>query len=81
MEEFDYTVSLPGQMLFCQAVPLLPSVALQQNVTEHWWEGSTSPAISPTSVSDVVGQHNNLRGITCRAAFICMCSHEGSTSE
>ena len=28
------------------------------NVTEHWWEGSTSPAIPPTSTSDVVGQHN-----------------------
>ena len=36
---------------------LLPSVTWQQNVMECWWEGSTSPAIAPTSASDVVGQH------------------------
>ena len=46
-----------------QTAPLLPSVSQQQHVTEYWWEGSTSMAI-PTSVSDGVGQHNIIGGIT-----------------
>ena len=48
MEEFDYTVSLPGQMLFCQAVPLLPSVALQQNIMGYWWEVQPLLHVRPT---------------------------------
>jgi len=51
-------------MPFCQTAPLLPSVAQQQNVMEYCWEGSASTAISPTSASDVVGQHNKIRGDT-----------------
>ena len=47
----------PGQMPFHHTAPLLPSVTWQQNVTEYWWEGSTSTAIPPTSTSDTMGQH------------------------
>jgi len=49
-------------MPFCQTAPLLPFIAQQQNVTEYWWEGSTSIAIPP-SATDVMGQHNNIEGI------------------
>jgi len=39
MEEFSdmpiFSYSLSHQMPFCQTVPLLPSVSLQQNVTEY----------------------------------------------
>ena len=48
---------------------LLPSVTGQQNVTEYWWESSTSTVIPPTFVSDVVGQHKKNKGITFRAAL------------
>ncbi len=41
---------LPCQTPFCQTAPQLPSVTQQQNLTEYWWEGSTSTAISPTSI-------------------------------
>ena len=41
-----------------QTAPLLPSVTQQQNTMRYWWEGSTSTAITPTSVTDVVDQHN-----------------------
>jgi len=54
--------SLPCQKPFCLSAPLLPSVTQQQHVTEYWWEGSASPAISSAS-SDVVRQHNNIVGI------------------
>jgi len=37
---------------------------------EYWQEGSTSTAILPTSASDVMSQHNKIRGITSGAALI-----------
>jgi hypothetical protein len=37
---------------------------------EYWREGSTPTAISTTFVSDVVGQHNKIGGITFGAAFV-----------
>ena len=60
-------------MRFCQTAPLLPSVTQQQNVMQHWREGSISAAIPPTSTSDGVGQQNKIGGITFRAALVCMC--------
>jgi len=36
---------------------------------EYWWEGSTSTDITPTSASDVTGQHNKIGGITVRATL------------
>ena len=64
------------QMPLCQTAPLLPSVTQQQHVMAHWWEGSTSAAIPPSSASDTVGQHNKLGGITSRAALVyCINSH------
>ena len=62
--------ALPRQTPFCQIAPLLSYVARQQNLTEYWREGSTSTAISPTSASDVVGQHNKIGGITFRVALV-----------
>ena len=59
--------TLPCQMPFCQTAPLLPSVAWQQNVREYWWKGST--AITPSSSSYAVGQHNKMGDITFRAAL------------
>jgi hypothetical protein len=50
--------ALPCQKLIFQTVPLLSSVAQQQSLTEYWWEGVASTAMSPISASDVVGQHN-----------------------
>jgi len=48
-----------------------PSAALCHMATlEYWWEGSTSTAISPTSTSYVVGQHNKIGGITFEAVLI-----------
>ena len=44
----------------------MPSVTRQQHVMEYWWEDSISSAISPTFVSDVVGQQNKVGGITYR---------------
>ena len=62
--------SLLCQMPFCQTVPLLPSVMVQQNVTGYWWEGSTSAAIPPpTSTSDVMGQRHKTGSNTFRAAL------------
>ena len=52
-----------------------PSAAIchtATNVTEYWWEGSTSTAIPPTSVSDVVGRHGKVGGFSFRAALIQM---------
>ena len=57
-------------MQFCQTAPLLSSVARQQNLTEYWREGSTSTAISPTSASVVVGQHNKIGVINFGATFV-----------
>jgi len=62
--------SLPCQKSFCETAPLLPPVTWQQDVTGYRWEGSSSITIPPTSVSDVMGQHNIIRGITFRAAPI-----------
>jgi len=45
----------PCETSFCQTIPLLPSVAQQQNVMECWWKGSTSTAIPPPPASDAVG--------------------------
>ena len=56
--------TLPCQTSFCQTTPLLPSVTEQQHGMGYWWEGSASTATSPTSASDVMGQHNKIRGIT-----------------
>jgi len=33
----------------------------------YWLEGSSSTATSPTSSSDIVGQHNNIVGIDLQA--------------
>ena len=55
--------ALPCQTPFCQTAPLLSSVAWQQNINEYWWGGSISIAVSLTSASDVVGQHNKIGGI------------------
>jgi len=52
---------------------LLPSVPWQQNVKEYFWKGSTCTAIPPAFTSDVVGQHNKIGGLTCRAAFVDKC--------
>ena len=57
-------------MPLCQPTPLLPSVMQQQNVIEYWWESTASTAISPTSASEFVGQHNKIGGITFRAAIV-----------
>ena len=54
---------------FCQTAPLLPSVTQQQNIMTCWWEGSTSIAIPPISISDIVGQHNKIRSVTLGAAL------------
>ena len=60
--------TLPYQTPFCQTAPLLPSVTLQLNVTEYWWEGSTSPAIPPPSASDIMGQHHKT-GVSYEASL------------
>ena len=65
---FSSTHLLQCQISFCQAAALLPSVTWQQNVMEHWWEGSTSTAVPPASAS--VGQHNKIGGNTFEAALV-----------
>jgi len=62
--------TLPCQMPFCQAAPLLPSVTWQENVMKYWWGGSTSTVTPPISISDAVSQHNKIGGITFRAALV-----------
>ena len=57
-------------MPFGQTASLLSAVAWLQNETEYWWEGSTYTVIPPTSVSDVVGQHNKIGDNTSKADFI-----------
>lgn len=47
-----------------------PSVAWQQHVLEHWWEGSSSPAILPTSASVVMVKHCKMGGIALGAATV-----------
>jgi len=37
---------------------------------EYWREGSTSTAVSPTSTSNIVGQHNKIGDITFGAAYV-----------
>ena len=61
--------ALPCQMLLRQTAPLLPSVSQQQHIRECWWEGSTFAAIPP-SAPDSVSQHNEIGGITFRAALV-----------
>jgi len=65
MVEFKFhtfaSSALPYYTSFCQTAPLLTSVIQWQNVTEYWWERSTSTAIPPTSTSDVVGHHRKNR--------------------
>ena len=36
----------------------------------YWWERSTSIAIPPTSASNIMGQHNEIGGVTFGAAII-----------
>ena len=62
--------ALPCHTAFCQTASLLSSVAQQQNLMEYWRGGSTSTAISPTSASDIVGQHNKIGGINSGATLI-----------
>ena len=64
--------AFPCQVSFCQTAPLLPSVSQQQHVKEYWWEGLTSTAMPPTSVSDVMGQRNKIGGITFGTALYNM---------
>jgi hypothetical protein len=61
--------AIPCQMPFCYNAPLLLSVTRQQNLTNHC-ENSTSTAISLASVSNIMGQHNNIGGITFRTLFV-----------
>jgi len=58
----------------CQNAPLLLSISRQQNVTEYSWEGSTFTAVTPTFISDVMGQYNKVGGITFRAALVYLIS-------
>jgi len=37
----------------------------------HWWEGSISTAMQPTSTSDIIVQCNQVGGITFGATLIC----------
>jgi len=69
--------ALPCQTSFCQTAPLLLPGTWQQSIMEYWWEGSDSTAITLTSTSDIVGQHNKIGGITFGADlvhFICIWS-------
>ena len=43
---------------------------------EYRWEGSAFTAIPPTSISNVVGQHHKLGGITFGAALIALGPNE-----
>jgi len=61
--------ALPCQMPLYQTAPLLPSVTQQQNLMKRWEESSTSRAVSPTAISDVVGQHK-IGGITFGTALL-----------
>ena len=63
--------ALPCQRSFCWTAGLLPSVTLQQNVIEYWWECSASTVVLPISASDIVGQQNKIGGITSQVAIVC----------
>ena len=68
MEEFSDTFAssaLPCQTPFCQTAPLLPSATHQQHVRGYWQEGSVSTAIPPPPAPDIMGQHNEMGGMTC----------------
>jgi len=65
---------LPSQTPLCHTALFLPSVSWQQNVMEYQWEGSTSTAIPPTSIPNVLGQHNKIGGITFGAILIYISS-------
>jgi len=54
----------------CQSTPLLPSVSWQQDITGYCWEGSAPTAISATSVTNIIGQHHKIAGITFRATVL-----------
>ena len=74
MEEFCDAPSLHTHLhvghYFFQIAPMLPSVTQQQNVAEHWWEGSAAIIIPPTSASDVRDQYNKIGGIHFGAALV-----------
>jgi len=42
----------------------------KKNVMKYWWEGLTSTAIPPTSISDITGQQNDTGDITFGAGHI-----------
>lgn len=42
------------------------TVTMWNGVLEYWWERPTSAATPPISASDVMGQHNETRGIIFR---------------
>jgi len=48
----------------------MPFVVGQQNLREHWWEGSASAVIPPAPTSDITDQNNQIGGITFREALI-----------
>ena len=62
--------ALTCQKSFDQIAFVLLFLTWQQNVTEYWWEDSTSTAIAPTSTSGLVGQHNKIGSITLGGAFL-----------
>jgi len=65
---FFASYALLWRMPFCQPACLLSHVTWQQN--EYWWKGSASTSIPTTSTSYVVGQHNEIGGVTFRASLI-----------
>jgi len=73
MEEFSDTlllhihihVRLHSVRLSLRCHPLHGNEAV-----ERQWEGSTSTATSPTSASDIVGQHHKIGSITLRVDLI-----------
>jgi len=72
MEEFSSTPSLHMHFHIRHHLAdslLLQSAAQQQHVTGYWWEGSTSTEIPPTPASDVVGQRNEIGGISFGADY------------
>jgi len=79
MEDFSATLLLHTHFhvrhQFCWTAPLLPSVSQKPDVTECWWEGSTSSAIPPTFFSDMEGQHNKIGDITFEAALVVPVLH------
>jgi len=64
--------ALPCQTPFCQTAPLLPSATQEQCVMEDGCECSASTAIPPTSASGIVGQRNNIGGITFATVIILL---------